>query len=463
MIGTFSLAQAVQFTGALCTSERLDVTQYAAVSTDTRALRAGDLFVALRGENFDGHNFLQAAQELGACAAVVDTFDAAVDIPQLVVTNTVEALAGLAAGNRAQSDAKLIAITGSSGKTTVKEMSTAILVRMGNTLATQGNLNNHIGVPLTLFGLEPTHQYGVIELGASGLGEIAHTVAVAKPQVVILTNAGEAHLAGFGSYENIVQAKGEIIEGVAEGGLVVLNRDDPAFEQWMDRAGDRRVVSVSRYGHPAADYKTVIEKPHVQNSEVVISGPDGWSCAITLLLEGDHNVTNTLLAIAATRELGATDIAITDGLACMESIPGRLQEINLPGELSIIDDSYNANPASMEAALRVLVTRDGTRIAVFGAMGELGPAAYELHREVGALAWDLRIDRLLTVGADCEGYAEGFGEATEMYQTHGEAAEAIVCANEPPMTVLVKGSRSSAMDFVVEEIKNKVNSACFSG
>lgn len=463
MIGTFSLAQAVQFTGAVCVAPELDAVQYAGVSTDTRALRSGDLFVALRGEYFDGHRFLRAAQELGACAAVVDTFDRTLDIPQLVVADTVEALAGLAAGNRNQSDAKLIAITGSSGKTTVKELAAAILVRVGNTLATEGNLNNHIGVPLTLFGLEPTHQYGVIELGASGIGEIAHTVAITKPQVVILTNAGEAHLEGFGSYENIVQAKGEIIEGVAEGGLVVLNRDDPAFDQWMGRAGDRRVVSVSRCDHPAADYRAVIEQSHGQSSEIVVTGPDGWSCAITLLLEGDHNVTNTLLAIAATRELGATDIAITDGLACMESIPGRLQEINLPGDLSVIDDSYNANPASMKAALRVLVKREGKRIAVFGVMGELGPTAYELHREVGVLAADLRIDRLLTVGAGCEGYADGFGETAEMYQTHEEAAEAIVRTNEPPMTVLVKGSRSSAMDLVVEEIKNKVNSSCFSG
>lgn len=462
-MGTFSLAQAVQFTGATCASQDLDAVEYANVSTDTRALRPGDLFVALRGENFDGHEFLQSAQELGACAAVVDTFDHSLDMPQLLVANTDDALAGLAAGNRNQSGVQLIAITGSSGKTTVKEISAAILVRMGNTLATQGNLNNHIGVPLTLFGLEPTHQYGVIELGASGIGEIAHTVNITKPQVVVLTNAGQAHLEGFGSYENIVHAKGEIIEGVTEDGLVVLNRDDPAFDQWLARAGDRRVVSVSRCGHPAADYKAVIEQSHALSPEIVVTGPSGWSCAITLLLEGDHNVTNTLLAIAATRELGATDIAITDGLACMESIPGRLQEINLPGGLSVIDDSYNANPASMEAALRVLVEREGKRIAVFGAMGELGPTAYELHREVGALARDLRIDRLLTVGAGCEGYADGFGGAAEMYQTHDEAAEAVVRTNEPPMTVLVKGSRSSAMDLVVEEIKNKVNSACFSG
>lgn len=463
MIGTFSLAQAVKFTGATCASQGLDAVSYAGVSTDTRALRSGELFVALRGENFDGHTFLQAAQKLGACAAVVDTFEGTLDIPQLVVTNTVEALAGLAAGNRHESDAKLIAITGSSGKTTVKEMAAAILIRMGNTLATRGNLNNHIGVPLTLFDLEPTHQFGVIELGASGLGEIAHTVAITQPQVVILTNAGQAHLEGFGSYQNIVQAKGEIIEGVAEGGLVVLNRDDPAFDQWLARAGNRRVVSISRSGHPEADYNAVIAQPQAQKSNAVVNGPSGWSCAVTLPLEGEHNVTNALLAIAATRELGATDAAITEGLASMQSIPGRLQEINLSGDLSVIDDSYNANPASMKAALSVLVKREGKRIAVFGAMGELGPTAHELHREVGAFASKLRIDRLLTVGSGCDGYADGFGETTEMYQTHDEAAQAIVRTNEPPMTVLVKGSRSSAMDLVVEGIKNKVNNACCSG
>lgn len=463
MIGTFLLAHAVKFTGATCTSQGLDTVSYAGVSTDTRVLRSGDLFVALRGENFDGHEFLRAAQKLGACAAVVDTFDRTLDIPQLVVANTIEALAGLASGNRSQSDAQLIAITGSSGKTTVKEICAAILVRMGNTLATQGNLNNHIGVPLTLFGLEPTHQYGVIELGASGIGEIAHTVAITQPQVVILTNAGQAHLEGFGSYENIVQAKGEIIEGVAEGGLVVLNRDDSAFEQWLACAGNRRVVSVSRCGHPEADYRSVIGQPHAQKPEIVVTGPDGWSCAVTLLLEGEHNVTNTLLAIAATRELGATDIAIADGLACMESIPGRLQEINLPGGFSVIDDSYNANPASMKAALSVLAKREGKRIAVFGAMGELGTTARELHSEVGGFASDLGIERLLTVGAGCDGYADGFGETTEMYQTHNEAVQAIVRTNEPPMTVLVKGSRSSAMDLLVEGIKNKVSNACFSG
>jgi UDP-N-acetylmuramoyl-tripeptide--D-alanyl-D-alanine ligase len=467
MMRAFSLAEAVRFTRATVASPGLDAVWFTGISTDTRALKPGDLFVALRGENFDGHGFLQAAQKLGACAVVVDTFDSTLDknlgMPQLVVPNTVEALGSLAAGNRNESDAKLIAITGSSGKTTVKELTAAILVRMGNTLATRGNLNNHIGVPLTLFGLEPAHRYGVIEMGASGIGEIAHTVAITRPQVAILTNAGQAHLEGFGSYGNIVQAKGEIIEGVTEGGLVVLNRDDPGFDQWLARAGDRRVVSVSRCGHPEADYSAAVKRPQAQKPEIVIAGPEGWSCTLTLPLEGEHNVTNTLLAIAATRELEATDAAITEGLAGVQPVSGRLQVISLPGELSVIDDSYNANPASMKAALNVLEKREGKRIAVFGAMGELGPTARELHSEVGTFASELGIDRLLTVGAGCEGYADGFGEATEMYQTHDEAVQAIVRANEPPMTVLVKGSRSAAMDLVVEGIKNKVNNACCSG
>ncbi|RBW49449.1 UDP-N-acetylmuramoyl-tripeptide--D-alanyl-D-alanine ligase [Marinobacter sp. F3R11] len=463
MMRAFSLIDAVRFTGATCSSDDLSGVQFTGVSTDSRALKSGDLFVALRGENFDGHRFLSAAKQLGACAAVVDTPDSNLDLPQLIVGGTVEALAAIAAGNRGESSAKLIAVTGSSGKTTVKELSAAILGRMGDTLATRGNLNNHIGVPLTLLGLEPAHRFGVIEMGASGPGEIAHAVAITRPQVVIVTNAGQAHLEGFGSYENIVRAKGEIIEGVTDGGLVVLNRDDPAFDQWHARAGSRRVVSVSCCGHTEADYSTLIPTQQSHKPEIVVSGPDGWSCSLVLPLEGDHNITNALLAIAATRELGAADTAIIEGLAGMQPVRGRLQVISLPGELSVIDDSYNANPASMKAALRVLANRGGKRIAILGAMGELGPTARELHREVGAFAAEVGIDRLLTVGAGCDGYAEGFGEASEMYQTHEEAAQTIVRTNERPMSVLVKGSRSSAMDIVVEEIKNKVNSACCSG
>ena len=458
----FSLAEARGWLGAECPWGDLASVSFTGVSTDTRTLEQGQLFVALRGENFDGHRFLQQALDKGAVGLVVDTSDSSVDLPQLVVGDTLEALARLAAGNREESGAGILAITGSSGKTTVKEVCAAILSQMGKTLSTKGNLNNHIGVPLTLFGLSPEHQYGVIELGASGLGEIAHTVALAKPRVAILTNAGEAHLEGFGSYENIVLAKGEIIDGVAADGLMVLNRDDPAFEQWRTRAGARRVAGVSRLG-AEADYHAVIENQDAGTRTIQVSGPDGWQCRVTLGLEGDHNITNMLLAIAATRELGASDQAIADGLASVAPVKGRLQVLKLSPELTLIDDSYNANPSSMKAALGVLAGREGQKIAVLGAMAELGAEAGALHREVGECARERGIDRLITVGPGCEGYADGFGESTELGLSHEQAVESAVGDKNTPLTVLVKGSRSSAMERVVEGIKEKVNNSCCSG
>lgn len=457
MMRAFSLAEARDWTGARCAAQSLESVRYEGVSTDTRTLAQGDLFVALRGENFDGHRFLAKAQEAGAVAAVVDTEDSSITIPQLVVTDTVEALARLAEGNRKESTVQLVAVTGSSGKTTVREMTAAVLSRMGPTLATEGNLNNHIGVPLTLFRLAPEHRFAAIELGASGLGEIAHTVAVARPQVVILTNAGQAHLEGFGSYENIVRAKGEIIEGVAEGGLVVLNRDDPAFDQWLERAGNRRVVSVSRLGHPEADYQVMDARVSGAGQQLTVTGPDGWSCTLTLSFPGEHNRSNALMAIAATRELGATDQQLEDSLAGIQSVKGRLQMLDLGRGLTLIDDSYNANPASMKAAVAVLAERAGQRVAVFGAMAELGPNARALHAEVGAAAKERGIDRLMVVGPGCEGYVDGFGPEAEQFPTHEEAVNAIVSTLGSEITVLVKGSRSSAMDRVVEGIKEKVN------
>lgn len=459
----FSLGEARQWIGATDASEELDDQLFSGVSTDTRSLGQGQLFVALRGENFDGHRFLQQARDCGAIAAVVDCADDTVDLPQLVVADTVDALARLAAGNRSESDARFVAVTGSSGKTTVREMTAAILAQMGATLVTHGNLNNHIGVPLTLFGLTPEHRFGAIELGASGLGEIAHTVAITRPQVGILTNAGSAHLEGFGSYDNIVLAKGEIIDGVAADGLVVLNRDDPAFAQWQTRAGHRRLVSVSRLGHQAADYCSESLEQEGAGQSFRVVGPGSWACSVHLALDGEHNMTNAMLAIAAARELGADDQAIVEGLAAVAPVKGRLQSLELTASLTVIDDSYNANPSSMKAALKVLAKRTGERVAILGAMAELGPDARAMHREVGACARTEKIDRLLTVGPGCEGYVDGFGAEAETYQTHKEAIEAVVGTKQTPVTVLVKGSRSSAMDRVVEGIKEKVNSSCCSG
>lgn len=463
MMQAFPVAEAMLWVGGTSAGADLEGLVFRGVSTDTRTIASGDLFVALRGDNFDGHNYLAVAEKAGAVAAVVDTANPALAIPQILVSDTIGALAELAAGNRNISPARLVAITGSSGKTTVREMVAAILSGVGNTLATEGNLNNHIGVPLTLFRLAPEHEYGVIELGASGLNEIAHTVNIVRPDVSILTNAGQAHLEGFGSYDNIVRAKGEIIDGVVASGLVVLNRDDPAFDQWRLRAGARRVLAVSRQAGGGGDYFAESVADDGNSLAFRACGPEGWACDVSLPLHGEHNVTNALLAIAAARDLGASDGAVQRGLAAMQAVKGRLQILELSPSLTVIDDSYNANPSSIKAALGVLALRPASRVAVLGAMAELGADSLALHREVGEFARHHGIDRLLVVGDGCEGYVEGFGDAAEVCATHDDAVCRLLERPADSQTVLVKGSRSSAMDRVVEGIKEKVGNACCSG
>lgn len=469
MMKAFSLKDALRWTEGDAFGGVSDDVVFKDVSADTRKIKAGDLFVALRGENFDGHGFIDVAAQSGAVAAVVDQPDAAVQLPQIVVKDTVDALAALALGNRNASKARFISVTGSSGKTTVREMVAAILSQMGKTLATEGNLNNHIGVPLTLFRLAPEHEFAAIELGASAMGEIAHTVRIARPDVAILTNAGEAHLEGFGSYQNIVLGKGEIIDGLSEAGTAVLNFDDPAFAQWAERAGSRTVVAVSGSGAEGesegegADYfPSDITSGEGQQS-FTAHGPQGWSCEIRLSLQGRHNVSNALMAIAATRALGASDEAVQLGLSAVQAVKGRLQTLKLNDQWTLIDDSYNANPTSMKAAISALSQHSGSRIAVLGAMAELGEGAHELHRNVAGFAKTQGIERLLVVGPGCEGYVEGFGDKTEVCASHDDAVRRLFEGPADSQTVLVKGSRSSAMDRVVEGIKEKVGDTCCSG
>ncbi|WP_328186731.1 UDP-N-acetylmuramoyl-tripeptide--D-alanyl-D-alanine ligase [Marinobacter sp. OP 3.4] len=433
------------------------------ICTDTRALQAGDLFVALRGERFDGHGFLETAREVGAVAAVVDTVDAKVALPQLVVPDTIQALADLARCNRELSDARVIAVTGSSGKTTLKEMLSAILTNEGATLATLGNLNNHIGAPLTLFRLSPKHRYAVIELGASGVGEIAHTVAATRPEVAVITNAGEAHLEGFGSYENIVLAKGEIIDGVVDGGTVVLNRDDRAFDTWKERAGNRRVVSVSARGG-AADYRCTDHQFADGAYTIEVETPGGRR-SLVLRMPGEHNICNALLAMAAAEAVGVGESAVREGLEAVKPAAGRLERKELNDRVTVIDDSYNANPTSMKAALDVLAREASTRVAVLGGMAELGPEGDRLHREVGEHARSQGIEQLLVVGTTegCNALVSGFGDDARRFDTHQQAVEWLLAHITGPMTVLVKGSRSSAMDQVVKMLQEKVNDPCCSG
>lgn len=460
MIREFRLQEAARWLGVEPLA--MDV-GFAGVSTDTRTLAKGDLFVALRGDQFDGHRFLAKAGDAGAVATIVDTVDESVDLPQLVVPDTLKALGQLGLHHRLESGACFIGVTGSSGKTTVKEMLAAILGNVGPTLATRGNLNNHIGVPLTLLELSAEHQYAVIEMGASGLGEIAYTVALAKPDVALITNAGDAHLEGFGSYDNIVRAKGEIIDGVPNAGTVVLNADDPAFERWRQRAGGRRIVSVSA-GGKKADVRCLAIRPLAAGYDIDVEGPDGWQGTLQLALSGEHNVGNALLALAAARAAGASMEAVRQGLAQVRPAKGRLQTEVLGEQLTVINDSYNANPASMNAALAVLASATGTRVAVLGPMAELGPDSLRLHQAVGERARELGIERLIAVGDDrSQGYCDGFGSSAERVENHEQAVERLLSGNTGSQTVLVKGSRSSAMDQVVKSLKNKVNNSCCSG
>ncbi len=460
MMRRFSIAEAGAWLGVPVPDVPL---QFAGVSTDTRTLQAGDLYVALRGDRFDGHQFLAAALDAGAVAAVVERPDKQVGITQIEVADTVGALATLARANRSESVAHFLAVTGSSGKTTVKEMITAMAAGAGETLSTRGNLNNHIGVPLTLFGVSPEHHYGVIELGASGIGEIAGTVALVGPRVAVITNAGEAHLEGFGSYDNIVLAKGEIIDGVDVDGSVVLNADDPAFDRWRIRAGQRRVISVSLNADIGADYTCLAVAMKDGQQQLSVAGPAGWRCELTLPLLGRHNITNALLAVAAVRTLGLTDDLVQQGLAGLRPMTGRLQAVALQAGITLIDDSYNANPSSMKAALEVLAGFPGHRIAVLGAMRELGPGAERLHEDVGAYARELGIERLVTVGPGCTGYRTGFGDMAEACTEHEDAIDHLTHQPTAPLTWLIKGSRSSAMDVVAEGIKQRIKSACCSG
>ncbi|MFC4259362.1 UDP-N-acetylmuramoyl-tripeptide--D-alanyl-D-alanine ligase [Marinobacter lacisalsi] len=455
MMRALALAEVARVLGALAPAATGSVRD---ICTDTRALQAGDLFVALRGERFDGHEFLATARETGAIAAVVDTPDEAVALPQLVVPDTVQALADLARYNRDLSSARVVAVTGSSGKTTFKEMLSAILSREGETLATLGNLNNHIGAPLTLFRLAPKHRFAVIELGASGLGEIAHTVAAAAPEVVVITNAGEAHLEGFGSYENIVQGKGEIIDGVRAGGTVVLNRDDPAFETWKHRAGNRRVMSVSARGDEA-DYRCVGYQLANGVYSIRVITPDGSERTLTLNLPGEHNICNALLAMAAAEAAGAGWVSVLSGLKAVKAAAGRLELKPLNDRVTVIDDSYNANPSSMKAALEVLSREAPIRVVVLGGMAELGAEGDQLHREVGEHARHLGIEQFLVVGTSdgCTSLVTGFGAEAHRFDTHQQSVEWLLANITGPMTVLVKGSRSSAMDRVVKMLQEKVN------
>ncbi|MFA6121345.1 MAG: UDP-N-acetylmuramoyl-tripeptide--D-alanyl-D-alanine ligase [Sideroxydans sp.] len=442
------LSQASQALHATINGEDVPFT---AVSTDTRTIQQGDLFIALKGENFDGAKFVAQAAQAGAVAAVVNA-DSVIEgstCPLIRVPDTRIALGKLAAHWRAQFDIPLVAITGSNGKTTVKEMLSAILRTATGSeetvLATQGNFNNDIGMPLTLLKLRAHHRYAVIEMGMNHFGEIDYLTHLARPNVAVVNNATGAHLQGLGSIEGVARAKGEIFAGLVSDGTAVINADDTHAALWRKLADKHRVFDFA-LGHTA----NVQGKWAVQGFGGTIHArtPAG-EMKLVLQVPGEHNARNALAAATAALALHVPLTTIVKGLEGFGGVAGRLQRKQALHGAVVIDDTYNANPASMHAALEVLAQAEGKRIFVLGDMGELGDDAVQFHHEIGIAARELGIERMFALGAMSAGAVSEFGTGAQ----HFADIEALQTELEKEMdaqtTVLVKGSRFMKMERVV--------------
>jgi UDP-N-acetylmuramoyl-tripeptide--D-alanyl-D-alanine ligase len=418
------------------------------VSIDSRAITPGQLFVALTGPRFDGHDYLDQVSAKGAVGALVERAVPGAMLPQLVVTDTRKALAQLGALNRnAFVDRPVAAITGSSGKTTVKEMLAGIMRTGGLVLATRGNLNNELGVPLTLLELAPEHSAAVIEMGASRLGEIAFTVSLTKPHVALITNAGTAHVGEFGGPDKIVEAKGEILEGLDGFGTAVLNKDDKAFPIWRARVGERRVVTFS-IADPSADFSAQELTLDARGCPgFVLQSPVG-SASVQLNLLGVHNVANALAAAAAGHAMGVDLDGIVSGLNAVQPVKGRtVAQLGLNG-VRVIDDTYNANPSSVNAAVDILTGFTGRTVLVLGDIGELGDWAEQGHRDVGTYAAG-KVSALYAVGPLMAHAVSAFGEHARHFANQTDLIAALAAEQDPQTTILIKGSRSAAMENVV--------------
>ncbi|THF32050.1 UDP-N-acetylmuramoyl-tripeptide--D-alanyl-D-alanine ligase [Pseudomonas atacamensis] len=417
------------------------------VSIDSRAIQPGQLFIALTGPRFDGHDYLNDVAGKGAVAALVEREVADSALPQLLVKDTRQALGQLGALNRAAFTQPVAAVTGSSGKTTVKEMLASILRTRGPVLATRGNLNNDLGVPLTLIELAPEHTSAVIELGASRLGEIAYTVGLTKPHVAILNNAGTAHVGEFGGPEKIVEAKGEIIEGLAADGIAVLNLDDKAFGIWKTRAAGRQVLTFALSNTEANFHASDLATDARGCPAFNLHTPEG-SERVQLNLLGTHNVANALAAAAAAHALGVSLFGIATGLGAVQPVKGRTVAQLAKNGMRVIDDTYNANPTSMCAAVDILAGFSGRTVLVLGDIGELGDWAEQGHRDVGEYARG-KVSALYAVGPNMVHAVNAFGEQAQHFGTQAELIQALAAEQDTNTTILIKGSRSAAMENIV--------------
>lgn len=427
--------------------------EFTSISTDTRAIAKGDLFVALSGDNFNGNRFVSAAANAGASAALVDQ-PVETEIPHLQVKDARIAFGELAKVNRRKFSGPLIALTGSAGKTTTKEMIASILSQLAPVLSTQGNFNNEIGVPKTLLNIAPEHRFAVIEMGASKAGDIAYLTQFAEPSISILTNAMAVHIEGFGSVEVVAKTKGEIFSCLPASGTAVINLDDPFHAQWQQQAGDAAVIYFSQSNSTADIYSSGITVTASGASLFTLHSSIANAVGqleIKLPLLGRHNIANALAAAAGAIAAGASLAQVKSGLESIQPVNGRLKSIPLNNQL-LIDDSYNASPGSVKAAIDVLAGFSGDRCLVLGTMGELGAQAEQGHLEVAAYACEKGIEHFFAVGEYAALMVGVFGGGlayNDMAELLGDV-EKIATVE----TVLVKGSRSARMERVVEALIN---------
>ena len=458
-----TLQEVAQALGCRMTAEAA----FACVGSDSRRIREGQLFVALRGENFDGHDFIAQAAASGATAALVDEIWAGaqedVPLPLLVVDDTRLALGSLAAYWRSRFDIPLIGVTGSNGKTTVKEMCAAIMRAQarrdgfdGETvLATAGNLNNDIGLPLTLLELRATHRAAIIEMGMNHPGEIGYLTTIARPSVAIVTNAQRAHLQGMGSVVEVAQEKGAIYAGLGDTGIAVVNADDPHAGCWRELNAGRPILSFS-LGQPAD--VTAHCRLHGLGSHLQLVTAAGTR-EFDLPVPGEHNARNAAGAAAACLAAGACLDALVEGLSGFSGAPGRLQRRAGAGGAVIVDDTYNANPDSVRAAIDVLAATAGHTVLVLGDMGEVGATSAQVHDEIGGYAKSKGVDELFALGEMSAVAARNFGEGGR----HFDSVEALVGGLLPRLdastVVLVKGSRFMRMERVANALAAVHNGA----
>ena len=424
------------------------------VNIDSRSVQPGQLFVAIPGPRFDGHDFVAQVAAQGVPGAMVTRL-VDCDLTQVEVADSRHALGRLAAAWRDRSAVRVVGITGSNGKTTAKEMVAAVLAQAGDVLKTRGNLNNDLGVPLTLLELGPAHRYAVIEMGANHPGEIAYVAALARPAVGLITNAGSAHLEGFGSRAGVARAKGELLTALAPEGVAVLNADDAFFGLWRQLAGDRPVVSFG-FGIGAqvrglpGSVGTVWAEQGFHTTFEFEFGDRRYAARIGLA--GRHNVANALAAIAVGVSLEVPLESVLVGLAQVSPVAGRMQPDRATAGALIINDSYNANPSSFGAALDVLLQLPGEPWVALGAFGELGQASAELHAELGRQARAMGVRRLFATGPDAERSVETFGSGGRYFAEQAELIGQLQQELREDVVVLVKGSRSQRMDRVVEAL-----------